>query len=257
MFESVTRARRGEHNIFAIAKLVHDELRVRCHRVETRRSAQAFTGHIRKTRRDVLVIHGGDLRLADRTRNRIGIDRRLVLLAGNLQSAFRTVNRREAVEHVARPVAHDPDEHRKSRWRVLLRIPCQPEPAQHLPIDPEVARVFRAQQLPDPRTGSYDHARGRVRVSVRPHLDRAMRFLMEVENDLRGEDLRAQLSRQIELRLDARLRTKKSRATLEVTNFIAAQSELRITATDFIRAEYLVRNAEFPGRADGVLDERG
>src|SRR5271157_691848 len=76
----------------------------------------------------------------------------------------------------------------------------QPEPAQHLPIDPEVARVFRAQQLPDPRTGSYDHARGRVHVSVGPQLDRAMRFLMEVENDLRGEDLRAQLSRQIELR---------------------------------------------------------
>src|SRR5271157_2534453 len=145
----------------------------------------------------------------------------------------------------------------KSRWRVLLRIPRQPEPAQHLPIDPEVARVFRAQQLLYPRTGSYDHARGRVHVSVGPQLDRAMRFLMEVENDLRGEDLRAQLSRQIELRLDASLGTKKSRATLEVTNFIAAQSELRITATDFIRAEYLVRNAEFPGRPDGVLDERG
>src|SRR5271157_2907317 len=257
MFESVTGARRGEHNIFAIAELVDDELRVRRHRVETRRDAQAFTGYVRKTRRDVLAIHGVDLRPADRARNRLGIDRRFVLLGGNLQSAFRTVNRREAVEHVARPVAHDPDEHRKSRRRVLLRISCQPEPAQHLPIDPEVARVFRAQQLLDPRTGSYDHARGRVRVSVGPHLDRAMRFLTEVENDLRGEDLCAQLSRQLELRLDARLRTKKSRASFEVTNFIAAQSELRISATDFIRAEYLVRNAESPCGADGVLDERG
>src|SRR5271157_2900179 len=144
--------------------------------------------------------------------------------------------------------------------RIRTREPCSSSGRlgyAGLPKAHEVARVFRAQQLLYPRTGSYDHARGRVPVSVGPHRDRAMHFLMEVENDLRGEDLRAQLSRQIELRLDASLGTKKSRATLEVTNFIAAQSELRIAATDFIGVQNVVRNAEFPGRADGVLDERG
>src|SRR5208283_2831600 len=97
----------------------------------------------------------------------------------------------------------------------------------------------------------------RVSVSVGSYLDRALLVLMKVENDLRGENLRPQLSCPKELRLDANLRTKKSSSTFEVTNFIAAQLELRITAMDFIRVQDLMSNTKFSGRADGVLNERG
>src|ERR1035438_9770743 len=91
MLEPVAGAGGGKNNILIVAKLIDDEFRVGRDRVQASRSAQAFAGHVGKMRRDVLAVHGGDLRIAHSTRDRVRIDGGVVLLGGNLHSRPRRI----------------------------------------------------------------------------------------------------------------------------------------------------------------------
>src|SRR5664279_2786472 len=86
--------------------------------------------------------------------------------------------------------------------------------------------------------------------------DRAILQQPAIDDGFRGDDFRAQLPSQGELRFDASLGTKKSRARLEVADLIAAQTKLRIAMTQFVGAQDFMCDAELLGRGDSVLDKR-
>src|ERR1019366_8659931 len=86
--------------------------------------------------------------------------------------------------------------------------------------------------------------------------NRAIWHRLAIDNGFCGADLGAQLPRQPELRFDARLGTKISRARFEVADLIAAQTELRIAMAQLVRGQDFMRDTELCSRGDGVLDER-
>src|SRR5450755_3462354 len=122
MFEPVAGAGGSEDNIYTVAKLIDDEFRIARDGVEAGRGAQAFAGDARKMWLDVPGVHGRDFPIADRARDRIRVDGGVVLFGGNLDPAMRPIHSWEAVHHVARLVARDPNEHRKAFRRVPLRV---------------------------------------------------------------------------------------------------------------------------------------